>query len=135
MANQYLKSFAKSRLTQKSITWQLPVFTYQNVPANRGGFGVAFTPDRLLPFIGGEHQDKTTGLHFSLPDYLELTDWAGQAIREDKSGAIPTELARSPGAFEYRPGGLVGLRKELQQKLQHSHWSEGRDKVVHPNLR
>jgi hypothetical protein len=32
-------------------------------------------------------------LNFSLPDYLELTDWAGRAIREDKSGAIPSELA------------------------------------------
>jgi hypothetical protein len=50
-------------------------------------------PDHLLPFIGGEHQDKATGLNFSLPDYLELSDWAGRAIREDKSGAIPPDLA------------------------------------------
>ncbi|MES9851103.1 MAG: transposase [Candidatus Thiodiazotropha sp. L084R] len=51
------------------------------------------SPTHLLPFVGGEHQDKFPGLNFSLPDYLELTDWAGRAIREDKSGAIPTELA------------------------------------------
>ncbi len=50
-------------------------------------------PEYLLPFVGGERHDKAAGLHFSLPDYLELTDWAGRAIREDKSGAIPTELA------------------------------------------
>ncbi len=50
-------------------------------------------PTHLLPFVGGEHQEKPAGLNFSLPDYLELTDWAGRAIREDKSGAIPTELA------------------------------------------
>jgi hypothetical protein len=47
----------------------------------------------LEPFVGGEHEDKTSGINFSLPDYLELTDWAGRAIREDKSGAIPLELA------------------------------------------
>jgi hypothetical protein len=51
------------------------------------------TPDYLLPFIGDALQDKATGLNFSLPDYLELSDWAGHAIREDKSGAIPPELA------------------------------------------
>ncbi|MEW8131756.1 MAG: alpha-amylase family glycosyl hydrolase [Candidatus Thiodiazotropha endolucinida] len=48
---------------------------------------------RLLPFTGGEHKDKVQGLHFSLADYLELTDWTGRAIREDKSGAIPATLA------------------------------------------
>jgi REP element-mobilizing transposase RayT len=50
-------------------------------------------PKHLLPFVGSERQDKAPGLNFSLPDYLELTDWAGRAIREDKSGAIPVELA------------------------------------------
>jgi hypothetical protein len=54
---------------------------------------VTTAPEYLLPFIGGEHQDKKTGSNFSLSDYLELTDWAGQAIREDKSGVIPPELA------------------------------------------
>jgi hypothetical protein len=33
--------------------------------------------EHLLPLVGGEHQDKTTSLTFSLPDYLELIDWAG----------------------------------------------------------
>ena len=50
-------------------------------------------PKNLLPFVGGEHQNKMPGLSFSLIDYLELTDWAGRAIREDKSGAIPAQLA------------------------------------------
>jgi hypothetical protein len=50
-------------------------------------------PDHLIPLVGGEHQDKASGLNFSLPDYLELTDWAGRAIREDKSGAIEPKLA------------------------------------------
>jgi hypothetical protein len=54
---------------------------------------VTSAPDHLLPFIGGEHQDKPMGLNFSLTDYLQLTDWAGRAIRKDKSGAIPSELA------------------------------------------
>lgn len=51
------------------------------------------SPNGLLSFVGGEHQIKGLGISFSLPDYFELIDWAGRAIREDKSGAIPTELA------------------------------------------
>jgi hypothetical protein len=51
------------------------------------------TPTHLEPFVGGEHQDNPIGLNFSLPDYLELKDWVGQAIRVDKTGVIPSELA------------------------------------------
>ncbi|MCU7865236.1 MAG: transposase [Candidatus Thiodiazotropha sp. (ex Lucinoma borealis)] len=50
-------------------------------------------PKGLVPFTGGEHQEKKPGLIFSLADYLELTDWAGRAIRYDKSGAIPSQLS------------------------------------------
>jgi REP element-mobilizing transposase RayT len=50
-------------------------------------------PKGLLPFAGGEHQDDKPCLSFNLLDYLELTDWAGRAIRDDKAGAIPVHLA------------------------------------------
>jgi hypothetical protein len=32
-------------------------------------------------------------LAFGLAGYLELTEWVDRAIREEKSGAIPAELA------------------------------------------
>ncbi|MET0110589.1 MAG: alpha-amylase family glycosyl hydrolase [Candidatus Thiodiazotropha sp.] len=68
---------------------------YQKMVEQTGDPAEAATtaPTHLLPFFCGEDQEKTIGLTFSLPDYLELTDWAGRAIREDKSGAIPSELA------------------------------------------
>jgi REP element-mobilizing transposase RayT len=68
---------------------------YQKALEQTGGRAEAATtaPAHLEPFVGGEHQDKPTGLNFSLSDYLALTDWAGRAIREDISGAIPSELA------------------------------------------
>jgi hypothetical protein len=50
-------------------------------------------PKGLLPFVGGEHQDDKPCLSFNLLDYLELIDWAGRAIRDDKVGAIPAHLA------------------------------------------
>jgi REP element-mobilizing transposase RayT len=46
---------------------------------------------RLKPFIRS-NKDADAVLPFSLSDYLELVDWTGRAIREDKRGHIPNEL-------------------------------------------
>ena len=50
-------------------------------------------PSALWPFAGAEHYDSPPGIAFALPDYFELLDWTGRALREDKRGTIPTELA------------------------------------------
>tara|TARA_R110002049_G_scaffold123418_1_gene278625 strand:+ start:94 stop:1074 length:981 start_codon:yes stop_codon:yes gene_type:complete len=51
-------------------------------------------PTALLAFTGNEHQDKTTGIRFSLKDYLILVDETGRVIREDKRGAIDAKSAQ-----------------------------------------
>ena len=51
-------------------------------------------PSVLLPFIGNEKQEKTTGISFSLKDYLTLVDETGRVIREGKRGAIDTKTAK-----------------------------------------
>jgi putative transposase len=51
------------------------------------------TPEGLMPFTGGEHIDKEPGIPFDIADYLQLTDWTGRAIRNNKTGAIPRNLA------------------------------------------
>ncbi len=50
------------------------------------------TPVRLVDFIGDEHKGQPVGITFSFPDYLELVDWTGRAIRDDKTGAISDAL-------------------------------------------
>ena len=45
-------------------------------------------PAELLPFVGDHRQDPPKGLAFFQGDYLELLDWTGRAIREDKAGHI-----------------------------------------------
>ncbi|MEC6906618.1 transposase [Photobacterium piscicola] len=42
----------------------------------------------LLPFVGAEHQAKQVGIQFDFKDYLELIDWTGRSIRDDKKGFI-----------------------------------------------
>jgi len=46
----------------------------------------------LLPFVGNPQQDQPKGLPFELSDYLNLVDWTGRAIRNDKRGAIAEGL-------------------------------------------
>jgi len=43
----------------------------------------------LVKFIGAEH--KLQGVAFSFIDYLELVDWTGRIISDDKRGSIPAE--------------------------------------------
>ena len=49
-------------------------------------------PESLLPFVGYPRQDMPKGLPFRLHDYLELVDWTGRILRDDKRGAIAESL-------------------------------------------
>ena len=50
-------------------------------------------PKSLLAFAGNPRDDSPKGLSFRLTDYLELVDWNGRAIRDDKRGAIDNNLS------------------------------------------
>jgi len=71
-----LRQFAESRQTEAPA------------PADP----IAEQPLDLLPFVGGEHADTPKGIAFTLPDYLELVDWTGRSVRDDKRGAIPAHI-------------------------------------------
>ena len=45
-------------------------------------------PKTLFPFAGSPRQPMPEGLPFKLEEYLELRDWTGRILREDKRGAI-----------------------------------------------
>ena len=48
-------------------------------------------PKKLLPFIGSSNT-LIKGIEFQLTDYLELLDWTGRQIKENKKGAIHDKL-------------------------------------------
>jgi len=89
-------------------------------------------PLELLPFAGGERQDGPKGLPFHLPDYLELVNWTGQAVRDDKRGAISQDL---PPILE-RLGidGQAWLRLATQFESSFSTWV-GKAEHVHSTCR
>lgn len=47
-----------------------------------------FIKKPLFAFVGDAHEGSIQGIPFSLLDYIELVDWSGRIIREDKRGAI-----------------------------------------------
>lgn len=85
-------------------------------------------PQALLPFAGNPRKDMPKGLPFRLEDYLELVDWTGRILREDKRGSIPDyyppileRMQIDPkhwlymaDGFESRFKGLVGTAFKLK---------------------
>jgi hypothetical protein len=49
-------------------------------------------PDTLFPFAGYPRKAMPEGIPFRLQDYLELVDWSGRILREDKRGAILSHI-------------------------------------------
>ncbi|MCU7933756.1 MAG: hypothetical protein KZQ99_02610 [Candidatus Thiodiazotropha sp. (ex Dulcina madagascariensis)] len=88
-------------------------------------------PLHLLPFIGNPRAEMPKGLPFRLTDYLQLIDWTGRAILENKRGFfipshLPPILARlqidpkhyMTQHFESRFKGWVGAAYTLKAVCQ-----------------
>jgi len=73
-----------------------------------------FQPKTLFPFVGNPRQPMPEGLPFRLEDYLELLDWTGRCIREDKRGAIS----------ETQPPMLQRLNIDTKNWLYSTHYFE-----------
>ncbi|MEI6894865.1 MAG: transposase [Colwellia sp.] len=90
-------------------------------------------PKVLLAFSSNDHQQKKTGIPFSLKDYLTLVDETGRIIRDDKHGAISVKPAnilarlhisdeswlRLTTDFEYLFTGAAGTAEHLCEFSEH----------------
>lgn len=67
------------------------------------------TQPKLMPLVK-QHRDRhENAIRVPLRDYLELVDWAGRVIRDDKRGAIPEQI----------PPILRRIGLETERYLQH----------------
>lgn len=76
----------------------------------------------LLPFRSPPYA-KSTALPFYLTDYLDLVDWTGRAIRDDKRGYIPGSLPPILYRLGIDPDHWL---KQIQRKNDHFSRAIGR---------
>ncbi|MCW8956737.1 MAG: transposase [Gammaproteobacteria bacterium] len=74
--------------------------------------------NRLMPFIGNPRQNMAKGLPFRLTDYLELVDWSGRILREDKRGAINQQLPDILTRLNIEPQYWVYLTQHFESRFK-----------------
>ena len=75
-------------------------------------------PKGLMPFAGYPRQDSPKGLPFRLTDYLELVDWTGRILREDKRGAIDDNLPPILERLNIKPKHWLYLTKHFESRFK-----------------
>lgn len=72
----------------------------------------------LLSFVGYPRQNMPKGLPFRLTDYLELVDWTGRLIRDDKRGAINSKLPAVLARLQIDPKHWVYLSQHFESRFK-----------------
>jgi len=75
-------------------------------------------PVGLLAFIGDTGKDQPAGLPFHLDDYLQLVDWSGRIIREDKKGAIGADAPNILQRMEMDASQFVYLSQHFESPFK-----------------
>ncbi len=81
-------------------------------------------PKSLVPFanISNHHSHA---IDFKLVDYLELVDYTGRVIRDDKeAGSIPEHLEPILTRLQFKPTNWISLVKNLAKSFSHAVGSE-----------
>ena len=70
-----------------------------------------------MPFRAGTgHDEREAFLPFSLKDYIELVDWTGRIVRQDKKGFIPKDTPAMLSTLRLTKAQWLMLALEIQKK-------------------
>ncbi|MCW8127424.1 transposase [Microbulbifer halophilus] len=75
-------------------------------------------PQQLLPFAGNPSESIPAGLPFRLQDYLELVDWSGRCLRDDKRGAIDSGLPPILERLQIDPRHWLYLNRNFESRFK-----------------
>ena len=75
-------------------------------------------PQSLMQFVGNPRELMPDGLPFLLKDYLELVDWTGRILRQDKRGSIPAEMPPILARLVIEPKHWLFLATQFESKFK-----------------
>jgi len=75
-------------------------------------------PKTLMPFVGNPRKEMPSGLPFRLKDYIELIEWTGRIIRDDKRGAISNQLPPILTRIDIDPKHWITLTTQFESRLK-----------------
>lgn len=75
-------------------------------------------PKELLPFAGNPRNNMPKGLPFRIDDYLELVDWTGRILREDKRGSIPSDYPPILERLQIDPKHWLYMTQEFESRFK-----------------
>ncbi len=79
----------------------------------------AAQPNELLPFVGNPRQAMPKGLPFVLSEYLELVDWTGRSLRDDKRGSIPAHVPPILQRLRIEPNDWLHMTSRFELQFCH----------------
>lgn len=91
------------------------------------GFECSIKP--LLPFEGATTEKMGLGIPFAWTDYLELVDFTGRCLREDKRGAIPLHLPPILQRLQISRADWFNNATKFEQRYQSRFSKMRRDRV------
>lgn len=96
--------------------------TLSKKPKNDNSFDInrLKQPKALLPFIDADRLSHHNFIDFKLSDYLDLVDYSGRSIKENKRGAIPSHLATILDRLQFNETGWLSLIQNFEKKFYHA---------------
>ncbi len=76
------------------------------------------TPSGLLSFAGYPREDRPKGLPFRLKDYLQLVDWTGRAILDNKPGHIPHRVPPILERLQLKPKHWLSMTQHFEGRFK-----------------
>lgn len=74
-------------------------------------------PAQLMPFSHSKQGGEKITIDFKLSDYMQLIDYTGRILREDKRGAIPHEIAPIFSRLKINSNSWLETIKHLETKF------------------